>query len=164
MIGRREMANEVDIVGPRKGIRVLSPADQEFPARQAARWFNEQLLERALPVDGESAHVRQIAHELVSRRRRLMDQWIDAAVNGHHASSSEPCLKLVESSSARIAQNNIEVGQPARADVRERIAGFELFERDWRIQIVKSADGHRRIEHEIRGSNAIRTIGGDDSG
>ena len=60
MLGRRQMPDEVDVVGPGKVLRILRAADQEAPLRPAPRRLDEQRLERRLPVRGIGAEIGQI--------------------------------------------------------------------------------------------------------
>src|SRR5215210_2406571 len=93
-----------------------------------------------------------------------MNTRINTAINGQDASGAEPRFELVERSSARVAQDYVEVGQTTRPDIRERFPGFELFERHWSVEVIESAHGRGRVEYEIRGRDTIGAIGGHNCG
>src|SRR4051812_27145250 len=109
MIARRQMAYKVNVIGPGKSVWVLCTAHQELAVGQAAGRFDEQLFERPLAVCRESAHVRKVALELGTLRRRMMYRRVNATINRYYSPGTKPCGQFVERSPTRVTEHQVEV-------------------------------------------------------
>ena len=136
---RRRMPHIKNVRRPREVSRVLRTADDEAPPRAAPCGLDEELFQPALTVRGIRAQVRQVR----ARHRRsidvAMDLGIDAPVQRRDAPSAEVLAKFVKSASARVTENEIEVAETGRGEIRNRFAGFQPRERHAGIEIVEDA-------------------------
>jgi hypothetical protein len=73
----------------------------------------------------------------------------------------ESSLKGIQRLAARVTKDQIEIGQPAWADVGQRFASCECFECDWRVEIAKHSQVHIRRRDELGGVDTVRAIRGD---
>ena len=121
MLGRRQMPDEEDVVRPGKVLRVLRAADQEALLRAPPGRLDEQRFERRLPVGRVGAEIGQVGAIMRSTRRdRPMHVGIDMAVERRHAAGAELRSQRVERRAAGVAEHEVEVGKPARADIADR--------------------------------------------
>src|SRR5690348_14160301 len=91
-----------------------------------------------------------------------MRQWIDATVKRRGASRAKTIFQREQRRAAGIAQHQVEIREPARADIIHRLAAADLFERNRCVEIVEYFEG-RRWRDQLRRRNGVMTKRGNYS-
>src|SRR3954453_22632166 len=108
MLRRRQVPLEVDVVAPRKGRWVLRAGDQKASRGKLSRRLEEELVERALPVFGIRAQVREGGAVRGDGSHRAMLVRIDASVQWRGDAGIQPRAQLGKRLAARVAEHEIE--------------------------------------------------------
>src|SRR4029079_731793 len=89
---------------------------------------------------------------------RTMNIRVDAAVQRNHATRAEQSLQIGKGFPTGVTQNQIEIDESTFADVGERLSLFPRLERYRRVEVVKHAQRHFGIEHEVRSGDSVGTV------
>src|SRR4051812_5232510 len=78
MLTRRQVLDPVEVGRPAHVVRILRTGHGETEFRQAARWLQQEAVERGLPIRAVCPEISEAPFLLRGDRR--VDVWIDGAV------------------------------------------------------------------------------------
>ena len=112
------MADEEDVLRPGKILWILGAGQHETLLRPEPGRFDEQRLERRLPVARIGPEIGQVGPEPLDARRRPVNLRVDMAIERDRHAGAETAPQLVQRDTARVAENQIEVAQATRPQYR----------------------------------------------
>src|SRR5438270_10911784 len=102
MLAGRQMADEIDVIGPRKLVRILRTSDEEPLRRPLGCRSNEQSLEGDLTIGGIGAEIGKIGLIVRERDDRTMDVGVDVAIERCDPVSAQSMAELQQGLAAGI--------------------------------------------------------------
>src|SRR3546814_6541813 len=89
-----------------------------------------------------------------------MNFRVDMAIQGTHAMRAQVAAQSFQSRTAGIAQNEIEIAEPAPWDVRNLLARTQCIECNRRIQVIEHGQRMVSVENGVSGGLCVEAIRG----
>ncbi len=156
MLRRLQMLREVDVRRPWKLGRILRPADHKSQVVPECRRPQKELRQRILPIGRIGPQIRQRRAEPLHRTHTMMQLGIDPAIQRCNLARSQPARQLLQCTSSRIAQHQVEPRKPRRRKVAHGAASAQAVERHRRVHVVERAYPRTGVEDQLRGGRSVR--------
>jgi len=157
-----EVADEMDVGGPREFGWVLGAADYEFFVGEKARRFDEEFDEPGLTIGGVGAEVRDVAAEGRERCGGSVGGGIDAAVKRGDVARAEAGLEGFESFATGVAEDEVKIAEAVFGQVGDVVSSFKAGKGNGCVEVVEGFEFGGGIQDESAGGAPVRAIGSDD--
>src|SRR3954469_16326894 len=158
-----QMFNPANIFRRTHCLRILRTCKYESTLWLRCGHFEQPIVYFGLTIRSVGSHVTQIARITFCHLATAVHFFVEAAIKWKSPLSFELHLQLEQQRSSGETEIQIQTRYLIGAQIRGRRSCPQLSDRDGSVDIVKSGDGHSRLEREIDGSHAVGKIGADDS-
>src|ERR1051326_2314798 len=138
MLGRRKMADEENVAGPRKSLRILRPPDEKPLLWKLPGRFDQQGTQSRLAVLSISSQVGEVRSIILQWGHSSVVFRIDTAIQGQGMTGAQVGFQSIQGRPSGEAQHQVKIGQPARSQIAELLTVAQPLESDWRIEVIKN--------------------------